>query len=88
MLSWTPEHSKRVVQSPPHGRVSVFYDAQAEPDSGIVTIREQYRLLDKGVQMVGSNHVRFVNQEHLSCLLAEAGLAAVNWCGDWDGALF
>jgi SAM-dependent methyltransferase len=87
-LSWTPERSRRIVQSPQHGRVSVFYDAQAEPDSGIVTIREHYRLLDKGVPMVGSNHIRFVKQEHLSHLLAKAGLAAVSWCGDWAGALF
>ena len=26
-LRWTPEHSERTVQSPGHGRVSLFYDA-------------------------------------------------------------
>ena len=87
-LAWTPERSRRTVQSPEHGRVSVFYDAQAEPDAGIVTIREHYSLLDTGVEKVGSNRIRFVEQEHLSGLLAKAGLAAANWYGDWHGAPF
>jgi SAM-dependent methyltransferase len=87
-LAWTRERSRRVVGSPQHGRVSVFYDAQAEPESGIVTIREHYSLLDKGVQKMGSNRIRFVDREHLAGLLATAGPEAVSWCGDWDGAPF
>ena len=84
-LVWTPEHSRRTLQSPHHGRVALFYDAQAELTTGIVTIREHYHLLDKGVRWVGRNHIRFVNQEHLARLLAKAGLAAVAWHGDWAG---
>jgi hypothetical protein len=57
--------------------------AQAEPANGIVTIREHYHLLDKGVRRVGRNHILFVNQEHLARLLTKAGLAAVAWYGDW-----
>ena len=87
-LSWTPEHSGCTVQSPEHGRVSLFYDAQAEPASGIVTIGEDYRLLDKGVRRAGRNRIRFVDQEHLSRLLANAGLAAIDWYGDWDRRRF
>jgi len=84
-LVWTPGHSRRTLQSPQHGRVALFYDAQAELTTGIVTIREHYHLLDKGVRRVGRNHIRFVNQEHLARLLAKAGLAAVAWHGDWAG---
>ena len=87
-LAWTPERSRRTVQSPERGRVSVFYDAEAEPESGIVTIREHYSLQDKGVERVGSNRIRFVDREHLSRLLAKAGLEAVDWYGGWDGAPF
>ena len=83
-LSWTPEHSGRTLQSHKHGRISLFYDAQAEPASGIVTIDEHYHLLDQGVRRVGHNRIRFVDQEHLSRPLAEAGLAAIDWFGDWD----
>ena len=84
-LSWTPEHSRRTIHSPQHGRVTLFYDAQAELAGGIVTIGEHYHLVDKGVARVGHNRIRFVDQEHLSRLLAKAGLAAVAWYGDWAG---
>jgi 2-polyprenyl-3-methyl-5-hydroxy-6-metoxy-1,4-benzoquinol methylase len=85
-LSWTPERSERTVQSPEHGRISLFYDAEAEPITGIVTFREHYHLLDKGTHRVGCNRIRFVGQDHLVALLTKAGLAAVSWCGDWNGA--
>jgi ubiquinone/menaquinone biosynthesis C-methylase UbiE len=87
-LSWTPEYSGRTVQSHRHGRVSLFYDAQADPASGIVTIGEHYHLLDQGVRRVGRNRIRFVDQEHLSRLLAKAGLAAIDWYGGWDRKRF
>jgi len=66
----------------------LFYDAQAELASGIVTIDEHYHLLDAGVRRVGRNRIRFVDQEHLARLLAKAGLAAVAWYGDWAGGPF
>lgn len=87
-LSWTSEYSGRTVQSHRHGRVSWFYDAQADPASGIVTIGEHYHLLDQGVRRVGRNRIRFVDQEHVSHLLAKAGLAAIDWYGGWDRERF
>jgi SAM-dependent methyltransferase len=87
-LSWTPEHSKRTGHSPQHGRIVLFHDAQGEPTTGIVTIREHYHLLDSGVQRVGRNRIRFLNQEHVARLLTNAGLAAVAWYGDWTSGPF
>jgi ubiquinone/menaquinone biosynthesis C-methylase UbiE len=92
-MRWTPEHSGRTVESPQHGRVSLFYDAQfydaqADPASGIVTIGEHYDLLDRGVRRAGHNRIRFFGQQHLSRLLAKAGLAAIEWYGDWDLSQF
>jgi ubiquinone/menaquinone biosynthesis C-methylase UbiE len=92
-LRWTPEHSTRTVQSPQHGRVSLFYeaqfyDAQADPANGIVTIGEHYHLLDRGVRRVGRNRIRFVDQQHLSRLLERAGLTVIAWFGDWDRTPF
>jgi ubiquinone/menaquinone biosynthesis C-methylase UbiE len=84
-LLWTPEHSRRTIQSPQHGWISFFHDAQAEPANGIVTIREHYHLLDKGVRRVGHNRIRFIDQKHLADLLAKAGLATTAWYGDWAG---
>jgi hypothetical protein len=62
----------------------LFYDAQADPASGIVTIGEHYHLLDQRVRRVGRNRIRFVDQEHLSRLLTKAGLVAIDWYGGWD----
>ena len=87
-LLWTRGHSRRTIESPQHGRVSLFYDAQAEPANDIVTIREHYHLLDKGARRVGRNRIRFIDQEHLARLLTKAGLAAVTWYGDWAGIDF
>ena len=87
-LSWTPQYSKRVVQSPEHGCVSLFYDAVPDSASGIVTITEHYQLLDQGVQRAGRNRIRFVDQQHLARLLAQSGLTGVEWYGDWHGARF
>jgi len=83
-LSWTPECSRRTVQSSSCGRVLCFYDAQAGPGTGIVTIGEHFHLLDEGVQRVGRNRIRFVDPEHLANLLAQAGLVAIDWYGGWD----
>jgi SAM-dependent methyltransferase len=87
-LSWTPERSRREVESPQHGRVSLFYEAQAESADGVVTIREHYHLLDTRVQRVGSNQIRFIGQEHVALLLSKAGLVADAWYGDWTGGDF
>jgi 2-polyprenyl-3-methyl-5-hydroxy-6-metoxy-1,4-benzoquinol methylase len=87
-LSWTPEHSSRTLQLPQHGLVRLFHDAQAEPTTGIVTIREHYHLLDSGVQRVGRNRIRFLSQEHVARLLTNAGLVAIAWHGDWAGGPF
>ncbi len=82
-LSWTPEHSRRTINSPVFGPVELFYDAEFA--HGIVTIREHYHLLDKGVQRVGRNRIRFIDQEHLERLLTKAGLVADGCYGDWAG---
>lgn len=87
-LSWTPEHSNRTLQSPQHGRVVLFHDAQVDPATGIVTICEHYHLLDSGVQRVGHNRIRFFDREHLAHLLTKGGLAAAAWYGDWAGRPF
>ncbi len=82
-LSWTPEHSRRTIRSPVFGPIELFYDAELA--DGIVTIREHYHLMDQGVQRVGHNRIRFIDQEHLERLLTTSGLAAVAWYGDWAG---
>lgn len=87
-LSWTPQHTRRMLQCPQQGLVAMFYDADAEPTTGIVTIREHYHFLTTEIRRVGCNRIRFIDQDHLSRLLTKAGLVPGAWYGDWAGSPF
>ena len=83
-LTWTPDATREVVRTAAQGRVEAFYDAIAEPDTGIVRIAQHCRFLDQGFERIGRSRIRFIEQDHLAALLARAGLAPLAWYGDWD----
>ncbi len=103
-LSWTPDATRKVVQTPVQGRVEAFYDAEfeagaeagagagAEADTGIVGIAQHCRFLDLGLdgglERIGRSRIRFIERDHLAGLLARAGLAAAAWYGDWHRGAF
>ncbi len=95
-LSWTPDQTREVVQTPAQGRVEAFYDAAAEAgaepgaetDTGIVGIAQHCRFLDQGLERIGRSRIRFIERDHLAGLLARAGLAAAAWYGDWYRGAF
>ncbi len=87
-LSWTPDQTREVVQTPAQGRVEACYDAAAEADTGIVGIAQHYRFLDQGLERIGRSRIRFIERDHLGGLLARAGLVAAAWYGDWHRGTF
>ncbi len=91
-LSWTPDQTREVVQTPAQGRVEAFYDAAAETgaeaDTGIVGIAQHCRFLDQGLARIGRSRIRFIERDHLAGLLARAGLVAAAWYGDWHRGAF
>ncbi len=99
-LSWTPDQTREVVQTPTQGRVEAFYDAAAEAgaeagagaDTGIVGIAQHCRFLDLGLdgglERIGRSRIRFIERDHLAGLLARAGLVAAAWYGDWHRGAF
>ncbi len=95
-LSWTPDQTREVVQTPAQGRVEAFYDAAAETrteaDTGIVGIAQHCRFLDLGLdgglERIGRSRIRFIERDHLAGLLARAGLVAGAWYGDWHRGPF
>ncbi len=99
-LSWTPDATREVVQTPAQGRVEAFYDAAAEAgagaefeagagaDTGIVGIAQHCRFLDQGLARIGRSRIRFIERDHLAGLLARAGLVAAAWYGDWHRGAF
>lgn len=97
-LSWTPNQTREVVQTPAQGRVEAFYDATAvaetgaEAHTGIVGIAQHCRFLDLGLdgglERIGRSRIRFIERDHLAGLLARAGLVATAWYGDWHRGPF
>ena len=93
-LSWTPDQTREVVQTPAQGRVEACYDAVAgaetgaEADTGIVGIAQHCRFLDQGLERIGRSRIRFIERDHLAGLLARAGLVAAAWYGDWHRGAF
>ncbi len=95
-LSWTPDATRKVVQTPGQGRVEACYDAAAEAgaeagaeaDTGIVGIAQHCRFLDQGLERIGRSRIRFIERDHLAGLLARAGLVAAAWYGDWHRGAF
>ena len=82
-LSWTPDRRRRALTAD-HGEVEEFFDAKADPATGIVDLAAHYRFADGGRTIVGRSRIRFVDLDHLKRLLAAAKLAPATWYGDWD----
>jgi hypothetical protein len=82
-LSWTPDRRK-VVTTNDHGRIEEFVDTVVDPQTGVVDIAHHYGFLDTGKSIVGRSRIRFIDQDHLTRLLAAANLIPITWYGDWD----
>ena len=83
-LSWRPEESRDVVEAGEQGRIEAFCDSDYDPSTGIAELTHHYRFLDKGAERVGHSRLRFIEQGHLTNLIAAAGLAPRAWYGNWD----
>lgn len=82
-LTWTPD-KRRSAATADHGEVEEFFDANAEPDTGIVNLAAHYRFADTGRTIIGRSRIRFVKFDHLHRLLTAADLAPLTCYGDWD----
>ncbi|MBI2738379.1 MAG: class I SAM-dependent methyltransferase [Rhodospirillales bacterium] len=82
-LSWTPD-GRRSADTADHGEVQEFFEARADPNTGVVDLAAHYRFADTGRTIVGRSRIRFIDLDHLERLLAAAGLAPAAWYGDWD----
>ena len=82
-LSWTPDR-RRSADTADHGEVQEFFEARADPSTGVVDIAAHYRFSGTGETIVGRSRIRFIGLDHLERLLAAARLTPVAWYGDWD----
>ena len=87
-LEWTPDLSRRVVDTGAYGAVEIWDEAQMDATTGILDVVEHYRILSGGRHLRSDFRLRFTEQAELATALAAAGLEAEHWFGDWDGAPF
>ena len=79
-----PSRSLRSIQHPALGRIEAWNDVVFEPASEIVTYWTFYRALDGRVREAQSS-IRFASKEAIAARIAEAGLRADRWMGNWRG---
>ena len=85
-LDWGPGDSQRIIEHPTFGAVEAWNDAIQDAVSGIVTYDTFYRIPGDGRQFHAQSRIAFCEKEPLAVMMAEAGLVADRWLGNWHGA--
>jgi SAM-dependent methyltransferase len=85
-LEWTPELSRRVVETAHAGAVEIWDEAAMAADGRILDVVEHYREIASGRRLRSDFQLRFTPPDELAAAIGAAGLAVENWYGDWDGA--
>jgi len=87
-LEWTPDLSRRVVDTEAYGAVEIWDEEKMDTKTGILDVVEHYRILASGKRLRSDFRLRFTPQAELARAIAAAGLAVESWFGDWDRAPF
>lgn len=86
-LDWVPERSERLVAHGGLGKVRAWNDAIHDPATGIVTYDTFYAPMSGGRTLSARSRIAFPGKSELQRLMADAGLFAQSWHGDWAGGL-
>jgi ubiquinone/menaquinone biosynthesis C-methylase UbiE len=81
---WVPEESRHKVEHPTLGTVEAWNEAEHDAATGIVTYETHYRVMATGKHLAARSQIRFTSKAELEGLVAEAGLHATRWYGDWQ----
>lgn len=87
-LEWTPDLSRRVVDTKAYGAVEMWDEPQMNEATHILDIASHYRFLSSGKHLRSDFRLRFSTQAELASAFQRAGLAAESWFGDWDRTPF
>nr|WP_233160908.1 class I SAM-dependent methyltransferase [Aquitalea sp. ASV11] len=84
---WSPDCSRRVVQSPAGESVSLYHALEGDRSDGeLLAFATHYHFAQSGTELVSRSVLRFMSQAQIARHLALAGFGRVEWCGDWSGA--
>jgi len=84
--TWGPRDSRRTLTHPALGRIEAWNEADHDAATGIVTYETHYRVAASGKHLAARSQIRFTPKEELEDLVAESGLHATRWMGDWEGS--
>jgi SAM-dependent methyltransferase len=87
-LEWTPDLSRRVIDTETYGAVEIWDEAEMNAETGILDVVEHYRILAGGKSLRSDFRLRFSSRAELEQAFSAAGLVAESWFGDWDRAPF
>jgi len=87
-LEWTPELSRRVVETERFGPVDIWNEQRMDAVTGILDVVEHYEIVKSGKRLRSDFRLRFSTEAELARAIAAAGLAIESWFGDWNRALF
>jgi SAM-dependent methyltransferase len=85
---WTPERSRRTLAHPELGPVEVWNDVAFDAATGIAAYGTHHRLPGDGRVLSSTSRIRFASKDEIAARLAEAGLRADQWLGDWRGGAY
>lgn len=86
--SWGPDESRRELTHHTLGQVEAWNDATYAAETGIVTYETHYRIAATGKHLAARSQIKFTPKDELEDLIAESGLHATRWLGDWQGNLW
>lgn len=81
--AWTPEASRRRVESQKYGRVDVWHRV-VDVTGECVRFATHYRFERDDEEIVAESELRFRSQAALACTLRDAGFVSVTWYGGWS----
>ena len=84
---WVPELARREFEHPTLGRITAWNDVSMDPATQIVTYETCYEDASGSIQEATSR-IRFATKNEIAARLAEGGLRADQWLGDWSGRSF
>lgn len=84
---WVPDLTRRDFEHAQLGRVTAWNDVSIDPATQIVTYETCYQDASGSIQKA-SSRIRFATRNDIAARLAEGGLRADQWLGDWSGQTF
>lgn len=83
---WRPDLSRRHFDDPELGRIEAWNDIRWDAALQVVTYETVYRSGDGGQEYRAASQIAFPALNDIARQIAEAGLEAERWFGDWTGA--